>query len=360
MANEEHSTMQLEMDKAASAPSCDVGAQAIAIIIVNFCTADLTIACLQSLADELRLWPKARVIVADNASPDGSGRMIAGAIITNGWADWAEVLACPRNGGFAYGNNAAIRTCLSAPEPPEYFWLLNSDTIVRPGALAALVAFLNSKPDAGIAGSCLEDPDGTQQYSSFRFHSIASELEAAARLGPLSKVLRHWAVTRPLSRETQKTDWLAGASLLVRAQVFREAGLMDEDYFLYYEETDFCREANACRWQSYFVGESRVVHLVGKSSGIAEGARVPRRRPQYWYQSRRRYFIKNHGWLYAVGADCALAIGSGIARLREIVERRPTAIPEAFFYDLACNSALLNYPGWSRNGNRQSPAEKRN
>ena len=346
--------MQSEIDDKTRKPDRDICTQAVAIIIVNFCTAELTLACMKSLADELRTWSNATVIIADNASPDGSGRVIADAIAANGWAAWAEVQFCPRNGGFAYGNNAAIRRCLSVAAPPEYFWLLNSDTIVRPGALAALVDFMESKSDAGIAGSCLEDPDGTQQHSSFRFHSMASELEAAARLGPLSKVLRRWAVAHPLSRETQKTDWMAGASLLIRAQVFRDAGLMDEDYFLYFEETDFCREARVNRWQSYFVGESRVVHLVGRSSGIAEGVPVPRRRPQYWYQSRRRYFIKNHGWMYAVGADCALALGAGLARFREIVERRPTAIPKAFFLDLARNSALLNYPGRSLSASEQS------
>ena len=351
--------MPLEIDRRKTRPDCVAGTQAIAIVIVNFCTAELTIECLRSLAAELRRWPNAKVIIADNASPDGSGAVIAEAISANGWAGWAAVRMCPRNGGFAYGNNSVVRSCVNLPVPPDYFWLLNSDTLVRPGALAALVDFMAATPDAGIAGSCLEDPDGTQQYSAFRFHSIASELEASAKLGPLSNVLKRWSVTHPLSRDTQQTDWMAGASLLIRAQVFRDAGLMDEDYFLYYEETDFCREARRHHWKSYFVGASRVVHLVGQSSGIAAGAQKPRRRPQYWYQSRRRYFVKNHGWLYAIGADCALALGSGLARFREIVERRPTVLPEAFFHDLALNSAILHYPGRVRYGSEQGHVTKR-
>ena len=322
---------------AAEAPS-------VVVIIVNYCTAKLTLDCLQSLAAvELESWPGLRVVVADNASPDGSGVLIANGIAANGYGHWANVMMLTRNGGFAYANNAVVRAFLEGAVTPQFFWLLNSDTIVRAGALTALVEFLQQNPKCGICGSRLEDPDGTQQHSAFRFPSVLSELEASARLGLLSRLFAPWRLIYPRTQGNARADWLAGASLLVRTDVFREVGLMDEAYFLYFEETDFCLAALKKSWQSHFVGSSRVVHLVGQSSGIVEGR--PRRLPQYWFNSRRRYFLKNHGRLYACAADIALALGTVIAHLRDALVRRPTSIPQSFLSDLARNSVVANL--WS-------------
>ena len=104
------------------------------IVIVNYRTASLTIDCLRSLADEIPALGDTRVVVIDNASADDSPARISDAIVSNGWSAWAQLTPAERNGGFAYGNNAAIRPALSAGDPPQYVLLLNSDTIVRPGA----------------------------------------------------------------------------------------------------------------------------------------------------------------------------------------------------------------------------------
>jgi hypothetical protein len=93
-----------------------------------------------------------------------------------------------RNGGCAFGNNAPIRQAMSEPNPPELILLLDPDTVVRPGEIKALADFMDSHPDAGIAGSRLEDPDGTPQQPAFRFH-LASEFDFGWRLGPISKLL---------------------------------------------------------------------------------------------------------------------------------------------------------------------------
>ncbi|MGC3971368.1 MAG: glycosyltransferase family 2 protein [Pirellulales bacterium] len=152
----------------------------------------------------------------------------------------ARVVDAGHNGGFAFGNNAAIRTALQNADSPRYVLLLNSDTVVRPGAVQTLVRFLDQHPDAAMVGSRLEDPDGTPQASTFRFPSIRSELAEAARFGPLDRLLRRHVVFAGVPQEACKIDWVAGASLLVRRKVFDTVGLLDESYFLYYEETDFC------------------------------------------------------------------------------------------------------------------------
>lgn len=314
----------------------------VGVVLVNYCTRDLTLDCLRSLAGEMAGFPGSEVIVADNASPDGSGAEIAAAIAANGWGEWARVLPLPRNGGFSYGNNGAIRALLAQASPPAYVWLLNTDTLVRPGALRALVDFMEAHPEAGAAGSRLEHEDSTRQCSAFRFHSLASEFDSSLNVRLVSKILSRWQVAPPLTDEPTRYDWLSGASMLIRSQLFRDIGLMDEGYFLYYEETDFCRRAERLGWSFWYVPQSRVVHLVGKSTGITDIRKRRNRRASYWFESRRRYFIKHHGVAYAVLADAALATGTALSMLIARVRGRPPSHPERFLRDLARQSALIN------------------
>jgi GT2 family glycosyltransferase len=311
------------------------------VVIVNYRTPNLTIDSLRSLVSEVQALPDTRVVVTDNKSGDGSVEQIGTAIETEGWSEWASLMPLERNGGFAYGNNAAIRPALQSTNPPPYVLLLNPDTIVRPGALKALVDFMNEHPDVGIAGSRLEDPDGTPQRSAFRFHTVLSELDFGLRLGVVSKLLSKWVVAPPVSDQTHQTDWVAGASMIIRREVFEAAGLMDEEYFMYYEEMDFCLQASKAGWSCWYVPQSRVVHLVGQSSGVTDTKRPPKRLPQYLFDSRRRYFIKNYGWLYAALADHAWASSFVLWRLRRVIQRKPDNDPPKFFGDFLRNSVLF-------------------
>jgi len=238
------------------------------IVILNYRTPGMTIDCLDSLVDEVPFLPGTRVVVTDNASGDGSVEQISTAIETQGWGDWASIMPLDHNGGYAFGNNAAIRPALESTNPPPYILLLNPDTIARPNAIKILVDFMNDHPDVGIAGSRLEDPDGTPQCSAFRFHTALSELDSGLRLGLISKVLTKWVVWYPVPEQACPIDWVAGASMIIRREVFEQVGLLDEAYFMYYEEMDFCLQAKKAGWSCWYVPESRVVHLVGQSSGV--------------------------------------------------------------------------------------------
>jgi hypothetical protein len=313
----------------------------LTIVIVNYRTASLTIDCLRSLVDEVRSLPGTHVAVTDNDSGDGSVEQIRAAIETEGWGEWVSLMPLERNGGFAYGNNAAIRPALQSTNPPPYILLLNPDTIVRPGAIKALVDFMNEHPDVGIAGSRLEDPDGTPQYSAFRFHTVFSELDYGLRLGIVSKLLTRWNATLPISEHACQTDWVAGASMLIRREVFETAGLMDEEYFMYYEEMDFCLQAKKAGWNCWYVPQSHVVHLVGQSSGVTDTKRAPKRLPQYWFDSRRRYFVKNYGWLYTALADASWASGFALWSLRRVIQRKPDDEPPKLLSDFLRNSVFF-------------------
>ena len=296
------------------------------IVIVNYRSAGLTLDCLASLAAaEIR--PGRRVVVVENASGDDSAARLAAAVDAYGWGGWCRLLPLDRNLGFAGGNNAALRPALAGPQPPDSVLLLNPDTVVRPGAISALEDFLDSHPRVGLAGSRLEDPDGTPQRSAFRFPTVLSELEGGLRFGPVSQLLAPWVVAPPVSDRPHRTDWMAGASLLVRREVFDRIGLLDEGYFLYFEETDFCLRAARAGWPGWYVPASRVVHLVGQSSGVTDTKRPARRMPRYWFESRRRYFAVNHGRMYAALADAAYAAGFSLWRVRRWLQSKPDTDP---------------------------------
>jgi N-acetylglucosaminyl-diphospho-decaprenol L-rhamnosyltransferase len=310
------------------------------IIIVNYRTAELTIDGLRALAPEVAAVPEARAAVVDNASGDGSAERLAAAVRDQGWEDWATIQPLSRNEGFAAGNNQAIRAALAGPTPPRYVLLLNPDTLVRPGALRTLIAFMEARPDIGIAGARLEEPDGTPQHSAFRFHSVLSELEKGLRLGVASRLLRRWRTSLPIPCEACRVDWVSGACMIVRREVFETVGLLDEGYFLYYEENDFCRRAANAGWPCWYVPEARVVHLVGQSSGINRPRTPPERRPAYWFHSRRRYMRTHLGPFGAVLADLLWASGYALFRLRRAIQRRPTGDPPWLFWDFLRYSSL--------------------
>jgi GT2 family glycosyltransferase len=303
------------------------------IVIVNYRTASLTIDCLRSLADELPSIEGTRVIITDNASGDESVEQIGTAIHTNNWQAWAEFMPLGRNGGFAYGNNAGIGAALKSEAPPAYVLLLNPDTVARPGAIRALLDFMDEHPGVGIAGSRLENPDGTPQRSAFRFPSVLSELESGLRMRLISKLLSNRLVAPPVSDRAGPTDWIAGASMIVRREVFDAIGLMDERYFMYFEEVDFCLRARRAGWPCWYVPGSRIVHLVGQSSGVTDVKKARNRRPAYWFASRRWFFVKNYGRLRTMLADLTWATAYATYRLRRPLQRKPDTDPQYLLRD---------------------------
>jgi N-acetylglucosaminyl-diphospho-decaprenol L-rhamnosyltransferase len=311
------------------------------VVIVNYRTVDLALDCLRSLEGEVSTVAGTRVVVVDNASGDDSVPRLEAAVRENGWGDWATIRPLERNGGFASGNNAAIRPALAGDDPPRYVLLLNPDTIVRPGALRALVDFMESRPDVGIAGSQLEEPDGTPQRSAFRFPSVLGELEGGLRLGPASRVLARWVVAPEIPKAPGPIDWVAGACMIIRRAVFDAVGLMDEGYFMYFEEVDFCHRARRAGWPCWYVPAARVVHLVGRSSGVTDPRAARKRRPGYWFLSRRRYFLGNYGRARTALADLAFALGHASYRLRRRVQRKPDNDPRWLLWDFIRYNFLL-------------------
>jgi N-acetylglucosaminyl-diphospho-decaprenol L-rhamnosyltransferase len=221
----------------------------VSIIIVSFnARADLE-RCLESL----RAAPPAtshEILVVDNGSTDGSGdaaRRGAG----------VRVIDAGSNLGFARANNVGIRDSSG-----ENFLLLNSDTVVPAGAIDQLMAELARHPDVAVVGPRLVDANGR------------AELSFGRMIGPLNELRQQWWARGPvdaLTRRRQYPDWVSGACLLVRRTDAEAVGLLDERYFMYAEDVDFCAAIRARGRRILFTPDVEIVHLRGRSAASARG-----------------------------------------------------------------------------------------
>lgn len=331
-----------------SSPS---GPSRLLVSIVAWKGADLTIDCLRSIEPELASVPGTRVIVVDNASPDGAADRVEEAIARNGWGTWATLVRAERNGGFAAGNNVALRMMLQEEHPPEFVLLLNPDTLVRPGAFRILLDFLVAHPTAGIAGGRSEDLDATPQMCCFRFPNAISEVLGYVGFGLLDRLFERHLTRLGIPESPREVDWVSGAFMLIRKSVIDEIGLMDEAYFLYFEETDFTRRARLAGWRCWHVPQSRVVHLVGQSSGVTVRDQARKRVPAYWFESRRRYYVSHHGRLYTAWMDLLVILSYPVGRLLDWVRGRKHRAAPHFLRDFIRHSAIfrgLNPPAPAR------------
>ena len=299
------------------------------VVNVNYKTPALVADCLRSLAPQVR--DDVHVVVTDNASPDDSVAQISRTIVDEGYGGWCTFMPLPTNGGFAYGNNEAIQAFL--PKQPQYVWLLNPDTIALDDALIELEHFLDANPHAGIAGGRAENRDGSVRRSSFRFHSPLGEFESAVKFGPVSKLLKSHVVAPPIPEKPAKVGWVSGASMMIRREVFEKIGLLDAGYFMYFEETDFCLRAERAGFENWYVPASRIIHLVGQSSGVTGTQRVAKRRPKYWFDSRKRYFKNNFGGATFHAANLFWLTGYPIGRIWQLARLKPREDPPRLWWD---------------------------
>jgi GT2 family glycosyltransferase len=314
----------------------------VAVIIVTYKTAQLTIDCLSSIQVQ-RHQPGLLVTatIVDNSEEDYDA--IKKAVQVNGWSDWVQLCRPERNGGFAYGNNVGVKLARETRNP-DYIHLLNPDTVLREGAISSLVQFLETHREAGIAGSSFENLDGSDWPFAFRFPTFLSEIEEGMQLGVASKLLKRWVVTRTMGQLSEPVDWVPGASMMIRRDAFDAVGGLDENYFLYFEETDFCYRAKRLGFQTWYVPASRVMHIAGQSTKVTEREPKARRLPPYWFESRRRFFVKSYGLPYAVVADVCAVLAGILGVLKRFFLRQRTGGVPYFVSDVVQHSVF-----WPRN-----------
>ena len=314
----------------------------VAVIIVTYKTAQLAIDCLSSIQaqrDQPGLFVTATVV--DNSKEDYDA--INRAVQASHWSDWVQ-LCCPeKNGGFAYGNNVGVKLAREASNP-DYIHLLNPDTVLREGAIASLVQFLETHKEVGIAGSSFENLDGNDWPFAFRFPTMLSEIEEGLQLGVASRILKGWVVARTMGQMTEQVDWVPGASMMIRRAVFDAVGGLDDRYFLYFEETDFCLRAKRLGFQTWYVPASRVMHIAGQSTKVTEREAEARRLPPYWFESRRRFFVMAYGLSYAILADLCAVLARAIGAIKRFCLRQRSGGVPHFITDVMQHSVI-----WPRN-----------
>jgi len=284
----------------------------LSVVIINYKTPKLVIDCLASLLPELNDI-KAKVVVVDNASQDDSCLLIENWIVENSANSQVELLASNENAGFSAGNNLGVQHVEA-----EHYLLLNSDTIVREGAIALLLEVAEKEASAGLISPRLEWPDATPQESCFGFHTPISELIASANTGLITTIFQRFNVLFKVSDQVGYYDWTSFACVLVKAEVFKGLGLMDDGYFMYFEDVAFAHKAQQTGWKVLNIPTAHVVHLRGGSSPVKSQAKQLKRLPRYFYESRTRYFYQVYGRTGLLMANVCWMLGYGVSLLRSL------------------------------------------
>jgi GT2 family glycosyltransferase len=286
----------------------------VCVVVVNYRTAEMVIDCLETLVPEARR-VGGTVALVDNASGDDSPERLAAWIEANDASDVVNLILSDDNGGFAAGNNLGISSC-----DARFYLLLNSDTLVEPGALGAMLARMAREPDAGLVSPRLQWPDGTPQESTFRFHRPPSELIESARTGVVTKLLSSYEVPLQVTDEVSRPEWTSFACVLIRAEALRDIGLLDDGFFMYFEDSELCARAWDAGWEVVHDPAARVVHLRGGTSPVKSRAKARKRLPPYYYESRARYFYKRYGRSGLLAANLCWTAGWGVASARALLQ----------------------------------------
>jgi GT2 family glycosyltransferase len=267
----------------------------LSVIVVNWNTCRLLEACLRSVEATKDNLP-VDVIVVDNGSTDGSVDLVRERFPS------VELIANASNRGFAAANNQAMERARG-----RYLFLLNSDAEVEAAALRTLVTYADDHRRAGVIGPRLLNPDGTLQPSGGDFPTPASTIASLLGLHRLTGRPRYG--TKRDYDQPAEVDEVSGAAMLIRRDVVRQVGGLDEGFGWGYEDVDFCLRARRAGWQVHYVPAARVLHQWGGSQRLAPAATILKA-----IAGRRRYFQKHYGRVTA-GAVMVATFISHLMRL---------------------------------------------
>lgn len=268
---------------AAASPPPDLCA-----VILNYNSFEDTCGCVAALLDQ-GVVPPDRVVVVDNASPDGSGPRLQQALAG------IRFVQSPRNGGYAYGVNLGFANAGDC----RYYLVLNPDTRFVENNIALALAEFERDPRLGLLGLNLLNPDGSPQYSARRFYSVLTVLLRRSALG-------RWSLLRRLHNEhlmleawdggAFEADWVIGGGFVARREAMAQVGGFDEGYFLYVEDTDLCRRMWDAGWKVKAIPAVRLIHAHARASkGLRSRAAKYHLRSLYRYARKFGLPLLGHG-----------------------------------------------------------------
>ena len=284
----------------------------LAIVILSYNTLHLLRDCLHSVfASDTSM--RYRVYVVDNGSTDGSIEMVQAEFPA------VQLIVNPTNRGYSAGNNVALRRLgfgadapagaqdRSAPALPRFVLLLNSDTVVPPGALDAMVHFLEERPTVGVAGPRVRRPDGSLDLAcrrSFPTPQVSFyRMVGLSRLFPKSRRFNEYNLQYLPEDAVHPVDSVVGAFMLVRREAILEAGLLDERFFMYGEDLDWAKRIKDAGWEIWYNGQVEITHVKEASSRRSGKSRVD------FYEAMWLYYRKHHRAETGRWVDRAIALG---------------------------------------------------
>lgn len=320
-----------ELDVPATARAEGGVLPAVVVSIVNYGTAELAEAAVDSLLVHKPRNRELTVHLVDNRSgSDDAARLII-SHYRKGWGSGVILHFSPENVGFGRGNNIALNALAFSPQPPTYVMFLNPDAQIKAGTLDAMAGFLDANPDVAIVGASITRPDSGERVSSaFRFPSVASELQATSIL-PIRHLLRTpVAVALPPDTPSGEADWVTGAAFMARFDDLEHIGYFDPRFFLYFEEVDLMWRVKHHGRRIWYLAEAEAVHIAGAATKMRGGRHSEGRSPKYWYDSWRIYFVKRHGRAGALALSLAKLVSwIPSAALKLVVGRSPPG-PKGF------------------------------
>ncbi|SEW44410.1 Glycosyltransferase like family 2 [Cognatiyoonia koreensis] len=305
----------------------------IAVVVVNYGTAELTITATNSVLERARDGREVRVIVVDNASPHDDAATLTAAHQNWNWQDRVSLCLETENHGFGRGNNVALRALQNLETPPSKVLLLNPDASLHNNAIDMLANTLDAHPSAAAAGAAVLREDLTPTTSAFRFPCWRSELARILSFGPIDRMLSNHLVAMPKDTPGGLVDWVSGAAVMFDFSAMSDVNFFDPIFFLYYEEVDLMRRLGTAGRSIIFVPEAQVLHAEGTATGQFASAQDRQRDPWYLYESWAHYFERAYGRPKAA----MIALSLWPMAVLHIVHRRcrgkqPT-LPKSFFRD---------------------------
>ena len=292
----------------------------VLVSIINYRTAEMTIQCVQSVLDDVND-VDVRIAIVDNASGDGSVEKLRNWITTIDQKERVDLIESQSNSGFSGGHNQGVFS-----QEADHYLILNSDAVLRQGFLQTMIVAAEQSPEVGLFAPRIEYDTGEVQVSCFRFHSPLSELTRSAGSGPVSRVLRNYLVPLNMPPEQNDIGWASFACIFMRREVFEAVGPMDEGYFLYFEDVEYCHRARKANWSIAYVPQAIAVHFRGGSGPVKSLARERKRLPAYYYASRTRMLYQFYGWFGLVSANLCWVVGRALACSRILFGK---GIPQA-------------------------------
>ena len=304
----------------------------VAVIIVNYGTADMAIAAVDSVLNRAADGLKVEVHLVDNASPGDDAKVFRDTAPR--WGDAVTLHLETANHGFGRGNNVALRKLAQRAVPPAKVFLLNPDARLETNAVAQLSAFLDDHPKTAVVGSAiLHEGSLAPATCAFRFPGAISEFVGAVNFGPIARIFASKSVAFPADMPLQQVDWVSGASMMARLDALAAVDFFDPDFFLYFEEVDLMRRLKQKGWEVWHLPQAKVVHVAGAATGVTRITDERPPLPAYWYDSWRMYFEKAYGRsgarLVAFARLSGTILGDLIGRLRG----KPSTTPRNFVQD---------------------------